>query len=127
MAAAEEQRALQLELLLARAAAERTALSAQLAGLRARTATPGGVARLMLSGVQTARGRGPLGLAANALRLARAQPWLVPTVVGTAVKLARSRTLRWLVLAGAAGAAAWWFSQRGSADRPDDAIDTDDD
>jgi hypothetical protein len=115
MAATDEQRALQRELLLARAAAERAALSTQLDGLRTRTATPGGVARLVFSGVRVARGHGPFGLAAQAVRLARTQPWLVPAVVGVGAKLARSRTLRWLAIAGAAGAAWWWYSQRDTA------------
>jgi hypothetical protein len=119
MTPADEQRALQRDLLLARAAAERVALATQVGKLRERGRTPRGIASLLFRGARSAQRSHLVGFATMATRLARAQPWLVPAVIGGTAKLARSRTLRWLVVAGAAGAAAWWFLQR--EDDPGDA------
>lgn len=100
-------RALRRELLLARAAAERAMLADQLETLETRSRT--GVAGLLIGGARRATSSGWLGTAASAVRIARAQPWLVPVVVGGAAKLARSRALRWLVVAGAVAAVVWWI------------------
>lgn len=110
MARAEQElRELRRELLLARGRAEREMLAGQLDRLEARSRS--GVAGLVLSGAQRARASGLLGVAMSAVRVARAQPWLVPAVAGGVVKLARSRTLRWVALAGAVAAAIWWLRQ----------------
>lgn len=107
MARAErEHRALRRELLLARAAAERALLADQLETLETRSRT--GVAGLLIGGARRAASSGWLGTAASAVRIARGQPWLVPVVVGGVARLARSRTLRWLVVAGAVAAVVWW-------------------
>jgi hypothetical protein len=102
-----EQRALRRELLLVRAAAERAALGDRLDRLETRSDS--GVTGLLLRGVVGARRSGLLGWAASGLRIARAQPWLVTAVAGAAVRLARSRALRWAVLAAVVAGAAWWL------------------
>lgn len=108
MARAErEHRALRRELLLARAAAERAMLADQLETLEMRSRT--GVAGLLIGGARRATSSGWLGTAASAVRIARAQPWVVPVVVGGVARLARSRALRWLVVAGAVAAVVWWI------------------
>lgn len=110
MARAEQElRELRRELLLARGKAEREMLADQLDRLESRSRS--GVAGLVLSGAQRARASGLLGVAMSAVRVARAQPWLVPAVAGGVAKLARSRTLRWVALAGAVAAAVWWLRQ----------------
>jgi hypothetical protein len=98
-----EQRALRQELLLVRAAAERNALADQLGRLESRSSH--GLPGLLFAGADGARRSGLLRFATSTYRIVRAQPWLVPTVAG----FARSRALRWLVLAGAVAAAAWWL------------------
>jgi hypothetical protein len=114
MAQAErEHRALRRELLLARAAAERVMLADQLDTLETRSRT--GVAGLLIGGARRARSSGWLGTAASAVRVARAQPWVVPAVVGGVLKLARSRKLRWLVVAGAVAAVVWWIRKDGDS------------
>jgi hypothetical protein len=114
MARAErEHRALRRELLLARAAAERMMLADQLDTLESRSRT--GVAGLLIGGARRATSSGWLGTVASAVRIARAQPWVVPAVIGGVAKLARSRTLRWLVVAGAVAAAVWWFRKGGAS------------
>lgn len=108
MARAEQElRELRRELLLARGKAERELLAGQLNGLESRSRS--GVAGLVLRGAQRARASGLLGVAISAVRAARAQPWLVPVVAGGVVRLARSRTLRWVALASAVAAAVWWL------------------
>ncbi len=102
-----EQRALRLELLRVRAAAERAELARRLDAIDARTRTGRAVASALLGGSR-ADARGLLGVAASALRIARRQPWIVPTVVGGVVRVARSRRLRWFLLAGAVVGALWW-------------------
>lgn len=110
MARAEQElRELRRELLLARGRAEREMLAGQLDRLESRSRS--GVAGLVLSGAQRARASGLLGVAMSAVRVARAQPWLVPAVAGGVVKLARSRTLHWVALAGAVAAVVWWLRQ----------------
>jgi hypothetical protein len=117
MARAErEHRALRRELLLARAAAERSLLANQLETLETRSRT--GVAGLLIGGARRAASSGWLGTAASAVRLARAQPWLVPVVVNGVTRLARSRTLRWLAVAGAVAATVWWFRNGGASTPP---------
>lgn len=108
-----EQRALRRELLLARAAVERAALTDRLDELerRSRSGLPGA----LLRGASSARRSGLLGVAATGIRIARSQPWLVPAVVGGAVRLSRSRTLRWVALAGLAAAAIWWLRRQNGA------------
>jgi hypothetical protein len=106
MARAErEHRALRRELLLARAGAERAMLADQFETLEMRSRS--GVAGLLIGGARRAASSGWLGTAASVLRIARAQPWVVPVVVGGVARLARSRTLRWLVVAGAVAAVVW--------------------
>ncbi|MGE5713363.1 MAG: hypothetical protein ACM32F_05770 [Betaproteobacteria bacterium] len=108
MARAErEQRALRRELLLARAAAERVMLADQLETLETRSRT--GIAGLLIGGARRAGSSGWLGTARSVVRLARAQPWMVPVVVSGVARLARSRTLRWLVVAGTVAAVVWWI------------------
>jgi hypothetical protein len=102
-----EHRALRRELLRARAAAERMMLADQLDALETQSRT--GVAGLLIGGARRAKSSGWLGTAASAVRIARAQPWVVPAVVGGVARLARSRTLRWVVVAGAVAAAVWWI------------------
>jgi hypothetical protein len=104
-----EHRALRRELLMVRAAAERAALADHLDELSARGR--GGVPGLLMRGAGSAQRSGWLRFAGSALRTVRSQPWLLPAVVGGATRLARSRTLRWLVLAGAI-AGVWWLWQR---------------
>lgn len=122
-------RTLQRELLLARAAAERAALAAQLDALRERTRSPRGVAGLLFAGARGAQRSGATRVLPLAFTVVRRQPWLLATLVGGGVKIARSRTLRLLVVAGALGAAAWWWLQRAelppdaSGVEPDDAVD----
>jgi len=98
-----EQRALRQELLLVRAAAERAALADELGRFESRSSH--GLPGLLFGGADGARRSGLLRFATSTYRTVRAQPWLVPAVAG----IARSRTLRWLVLAGAVAAAAWWI------------------
>ena len=97
-----EQRALRQELLLVRSAAERAALADELERFEARSSH--GLPGLLFAGAGSARRSGLLRFATSTYRIVRAQPWLVPTVAG----IVRSRALRWLVLAGAVAAAAWW-------------------
>ncbi|MBS1135324.1 MAG: hypothetical protein H6R02_2465 [Burkholderiaceae bacterium] len=114
-----EQRALRQELLLVRAAVERAALADQLGRLESRSSH--GLPGLLFAGADGARRSGLLRFATSTYRVVRSQPWLVPTVAG----IARSRALRWLVLAGAVAAAAWWIrnsvTSSSTADREDEA------
>jgi hypothetical protein len=102
----DEQRALRRELLLVRAAAERNALAMQLDQLEHRSRT--GLAGVLLRSVGGARRAGVAGIAAAALRLARAQPWLVPAAASGVMRIARSRPLRWLAVAALVGGFIWW-------------------
>lgn len=104
-----EQRALRRELLLVRAAAERAALADHLNELSARGRS--GVPGLLMRGAGSAQRSGWLRFASSALRIVRSQAWLLPAVVGGVTRVARSRTLRWMVLAGAI-AGVWWLWQR---------------
>ena len=105
-----ELHALKRDLLLVRAAAERAQLAHQLDRIQGRTR---GVRRAagVLAGSPKLAGTPLLGAAANALRFARRQPWVVPAVVTGVSKLSRSRTLRWALLAGVVVTAAWWISR----------------
>jgi len=109
-----QQRALRRELLLVRAAAEREALAERLDALENRASS--GLAGLLLGGATSVRWSRPLGLAASALRIARTQPWLVPALVGAAVRLVRSRALRWAALATVIAGAVWWVTQGARGD-----------
>jgi hypothetical protein len=109
-----QQRALRRELLLVRAAAEREALAERLDTLETRASS--GLAGLLFGGASGARWSGPLGLAASALRVARRQPWLVPAVAGVAVRLARSRALRWAAFAAVIAGVVWWATRGSSGD-----------
>jgi hypothetical protein len=125
MAAADrELRALRRELLLARAAAQRAQLAHQLDQLQGRTQGVRRVAGSVL-GSRYLPGAPLLIAAANALRFARRQPWVVPAIVTGATKLSRARTLRWVVLAGVVAAAAWWIrrSSETAAAEPGHAAD----
>lgn len=105
-----ELQALRRDLLLVRAAAERAQLAHQLDRIQGRTR---GVRRVagVLAGSRRLAGTPLLGAAANALRFARRQPWVVPAVVTGVSKLSRSRALRWALLAGVVVTAAWWISR----------------
>ena len=116
--------ALKRELLLVRAAAERAQLAHQLDRIQGRTR---GVRRAagVLAGSSRLAGAPLLGAAANAIRFARRQPWVVPAVVTGVSKLSRSRALRWTLLAGVVATAAWWITRTpGPDDAPDSASDT---
>lgn len=118
MAKAErELRELRRDLLLARGKAEREMLAGQLDRIESRSRS--GVAGLVLGSAQRAKASGLLGVARSTVRVARAQPWLVPAVAGGVAKLARSRTLRWVVLASAVAAAVWWLRQSASRAPPE--------
>ena len=109
MASAEhELRSLKLQLLLARAAAERAQLALQLEQLDGRTRGTRRIFGSAVHGAQRLQSSTLFSLAANALRFARRQPWLVPAVVAGTSKLARSRSLRWVALAGVVAAGVWW-------------------
>lgn len=112
-----EQRALRQELLLVRSAAERAALADALERFEARSSH--GLSGLLFAGAGSARRSGLLRFATATYRIVRAQPWLVPTVAG----IARSRALRWLVLAGAVAAAAWWIRNNVTASSTADGED----
>lgn len=112
-----EQRALRQELLLVRAAAERVALADQLDRLESRSSR--GLPGLLFAGADGARRSGLLRFATSTYRVVRSQPWLVPAVAG----IARSRTVRWVVLAGAVAAAAWWIKTSIAASPPADSED----
>jgi hypothetical protein len=124
--AEQELRALRREMLLARAAAERASLADQLDALETRTNS--GVAGLLIGGARRARESGWIRVAASAVRIARSQPWLVPAVVGGVARVARSRALRWVVLAGVVAAAVWWARSElrpaPLADAGEDSADT---
>lgn len=64
-----------------------------------------------------------LRFAASVMRIVRARPWLVPAVIGTMSRVARSRTLRWIALAAAAGGIWWVRRQRSSAPRLEDPLE----
>jgi hypothetical protein len=118
-----EQRALRLELLRVRAAAERAELTRRLDTIDARTRTGRAMASALLGGSR-ADARGLLGVAASALRIVRRQPWIVPTVVGGMLRVARSRRLRWVLLAGAVVGALWWIRRTHSAaEAPEDTAE----
>ena len=110
-----EQRALRRELLLVRAAAERAALADQLDAIAAhgRSGLPG----LLIRGASGAQRSGWLRFARSALRVVRSQGWLLPAVLGVVSRLARSRPLRWIALAGVVGG-FWWLWQRSSSAEP---------
>jgi hypothetical protein len=105
-----ELHALKRDLLLVRAAAERAQLAQHLDRIQGRTR---GVRRVagILAGSPKLAGTPLLGAAANALRFARRQPWIVPAVATGVSKLSRSRALRWALLAGVVATAAWWVSR----------------
>ena len=119
-----ELQALKRDLLLVRAASERAQLAHQLDRIQGRTR---GVRRVagILAGSPKLAGAPLLGVAANALRFVRRQPWIVPAVATGVSKLSRSRPLRWALLAGVVVTAAWWISRPpGPDDAPDSARDT---
>ncbi|HQR70304.1 MAG TPA: hypothetical protein PLE54_06855 [Burkholderiaceae bacterium] len=104
------ERALRRELLLVRAATERLTLTIELQQLGSRAGQ--GLPGLLFTGARRAQRSGLLQLAASALRIARAQPWLVPAVAGGIARVARSRTLRYAALAALAAGAYWWYRHR---------------
>jgi acetylornithine/succinyldiaminopimelate/putrescine aminotransferase len=111
MAAADrELRTLKRDLLLARAAVQRAQLAHQLDRLQGRTHGVRHLAGSVL-GTRLLSSAPLLMAAANAVRFVRRQPWVVPTVVTSVARLSRTRTLRWVVLAGVVAAAAWWIRQ----------------
>lgn len=100
-------RALRRELLIARAAAERAALAAQLDGFDFRTRRLQTVAQLAAGGLGWMPASQPLAAAASALRYLRERPWLVSTGIAVAGRFARSRALRWVAAAAVIGAGIW--------------------
>lgn len=117
-----EQRALRRELLLARAAAERVALVDQLDAVATRTRR--GLPGLLIRGAGSAQRSGWLRFAGSALRVVRSQAWLLPAVWGVASRLARSRPLRWIALAGVIGGVWWLWQRSSSAEVPETATDS---
>jgi hypothetical protein len=107
-------------LLIARAAAERAALGAQLDSFDFRTRRLQGVAQLAAGGLGWARTSSPLAAAASALRYLRERPWLVSTGIALAARLAKSRTLRWIAAAAVIGAGIWVVRRALSSDRVSD-------
>jgi hypothetical protein len=105
--------ALRIELLQARAEVERFQLLQQLDFIGGRTRGVRGVASAVF-GRRRPSNR-VLNLAASAIGFARRQSWLLPAVASVAARLLRSRALRWLLFAGAAGAVLWWLARRASA------------
>jgi hypothetical protein len=113
MAAAErELRALQRELLLTRAAAERAELVVRLAEFGDRTGTVRRIAGSVL-GI-AAPVSAPLAMAAAAVGFARRQPWILPTAVKLLTSVARSRAGRMALVTGLVAAGAWWLMRRPS-------------
>lgn len=114
MAAAErELRALQRELLLTRAAAERAELAVRLAQFGDRTGTARRIAGSVL-GI-AAPAATPLGMAAAAVGFARRQPWILPTAAKLLTAVVRSRSGRLALVTGLVAAGAWWLMRRPSA------------
>jgi hypothetical protein len=114
MAEAErELRALQRELLLTRAAAERAELAARLGQFGDRTSTARRLAGSVL-GI-AAPAATPLGMAAAALGFARRQPWILPTAAKLLTPVVRSRSGRVALVAGLIAAGAWWLMRRPTA------------
>jgi hypothetical protein len=107
-------------MLLVRAAVERAELAARLDSIDARTRLGREIAGALLGHARPGV-TGWLGVAASAVRIARSQPWIVPTVVGVAVRVARSRTLRWIALAGAVVGTVWWVRRLERASEQSDA------
>jgi len=105
--------ALRIELLRARAEVERMQLLQQLDSIGGRTRGVRGVASAVL-GRHRPSNR-VLNLAAAAIGFARRQSWLLPAVASVSARLLRSRALRWLLFAGAAGATLWWLARPASA------------
>ena len=105
--------ALRIELLRARAEVERMQLLQQLDSIDGRTRGVRGVASAVF-GRHRPSNR-VLNLAASAVGFARRQSWLLPAVASVSTRLLRSRALRWLLFAGAAGATLWWIARRASA------------
>lgn len=117
MARAErEHRALRRDLLLARAAVERAALAERLDVLELRSGR--GLPGMLLGGAASAQRSGLLRAAVTGLRFARSQPWVVPTIAAGAMRLVRSRTLRWVALAAVVAAAVWWVRRQTAAAAP---------
>lgn len=111
MAAAErELRALQRELLLTRAAAERAELVVRLAQFGDRTGTARRIAGSVL-GI-AAPAATPLGMAAATVGFVRRQPWILPAAAKLLTSFARSRAGRLALVAGLVAAGAWWLMRR---------------
>jgi len=108
-AADQELGALRIELLQARAEVERMQLLQQLDSIGGRTRGVRGVASAIV-GRHRLSNRA-LNLAAAAIGFARRQSWLLPAVASVSTRLLRSRALRWLLFAGAAGATLWLARQ----------------
>lgn len=113
-----ELRSLRVQLLLARAAAERAQIALQLEQFDGRTRATRQFVGGAIHGAQRVQGSTLFAAAAAALRLVRRQPWLVPTIVAGTSKLARSRSLRWMALAGVVAAGVWWV-RRSHESRPE--------
>ena len=82
----------------------------QLDSIDGRTRALRGVASAMF-GRQRSSNR-VLNFAATAIGFMRRQSWVLPAVGSVAARLLRIRSLRWLLLAGAAGATVWWLARR---------------
>ena len=117
----DELSALRIELLRTRAEVERMQLLQQLDAIDGRTRAVRGVASAML-GRQRASHH-VLNVAATAIGFIRRQSWVLPALGSVVARLLRIRSLRWLLLAGAAGATLWWFA-RGTSVPGEAAEDT---
>lgn len=109
-----EHRELRREMLLVRAAVERAELAARLDSIDARTRVGREVAGAFL-GHNRSSTSSWLRVVASAVRFARSQPWIVPAVIGGFARVARSRTMRWISLAGLVAGAVWWVRRLESA------------
>ena len=97
--------ALRREALTARAALQRLQLTASLTRMRTDVVTARGLGGLALRLATTWAG----SRAGQATRVVRARPWMLSAGWLLVRALRASPTARWLVGAGAAGAAVWWL------------------
>ena len=110
-----EDAALRRQALTTRAALQRMQISATVAQLQARVATPKGIGGLALrlasswAGSQT---KAPSGVGAR--------PWMLSAGWLVLRALRASPTARWVIGAGAAGAAIWWVVQALRTEETDD-------
>jgi hypothetical protein len=113
--------AARLALLRTRAALERMELGEHVSMLGVRSAPVRGFATGLLSGASTMRGiAGLLTSRGGGLKLRLLRAAAVPAFAAIARGAARSRTVRYAVLAAGAAGFAWWLWQRNAAEPADD-------